>query len=72
MTILIFCFVYISGLVILTLTALPQALHAGAGLGGFVTGASSSLLFERRRPLSMYREPAPYSSHRHRPRNRRH
>ncbi|KAF1832365.1 PTR2-domain-containing protein [Decorospora gaudefroyi] len=35
-TILIFCLVYIVGLLILTLTSLPTALDHGAGLGGFV------------------------------------
>lgn len=35
-TILIFCMVYIVGLLILTLTSLPVALDHGAGLGGFV------------------------------------
>ncbi|PVI02470.1 peptide transporter PTR2-A [Periconia macrospinosa] len=35
-TILIFCFVYIVGLLILTLTSLPVALSHGAGLGGFI------------------------------------
>ncbi|KAF2736613.1 di/tri peptide transporter 2 [Polyplosphaeria fusca] len=36
-TILIFCVVYMVGLVILTTTSIPQALDNGAGLGGFVT-----------------------------------
>ncbi|KAJ4345873.1 peptide transporter ptr2 [Didymosphaeria variabile] len=36
-TILIFCFVYIAGLLILVTTSIPSALSAGAGLGGFVT-----------------------------------
>ncbi|KAF2801839.1 PTR2-domain-containing protein [Mytilinidion resinicola] len=35
-TILYFCFVYIIGLLILTLTSLPIALQHGAGLGGFI------------------------------------
>ncbi|KAF1840410.1 di/tri peptide transporter 2 [Cucurbitaria berberidis CBS 394.84] len=35
-TILIFCFVYIVGLLILTCTSIPSALDHGAGLGGFV------------------------------------
>ena len=35
-TIVIFCFVYIVGLLILTLTSLPVALDHGAGLGGFI------------------------------------
>jgi len=35
-TIVIFCMVYIVGLLILTLTSLPVALDHGAGLGGFV------------------------------------
>jgi len=36
-TILIFCFVYMIGLLILTCTSIPSALDHGAGLGGFVT-----------------------------------
>ncbi|KAK7191771.1 POT family protein [Paraphaeosphaeria sporulosa] len=36
-TILIFCFVYIAGLLILTITSIPSVLNQGAGLGGFVT-----------------------------------
>ncbi|KAF1360594.1 peptide transporter PTR2-A [Lizonia empirigonia] len=35
-TILIFCGVYIAGLLILTCTSIPGALEGGAGLGGFV------------------------------------
>lgn len=35
-TILIFCMVYIVGLLVLTLTSLPVALDHGAGLGGFI------------------------------------
>ncbi|OCL03552.1 putative MFS peptide transporter Ptr2 [Glonium stellatum] len=35
-TILYFCGVYIIGLLILTLTAIPKALENGAGLGGFI------------------------------------
>lgn len=35
-TIVIFCGVYILGLLILTLTAIPVALQGGAGLGGFI------------------------------------
>ncbi|KAF1969841.1 di/tri peptide transporter 2 [Bimuria novae-zelandiae CBS 107.79] len=35
-TILIFCFVYIAGLLILTCTSIPSSLSAGAGLGGFI------------------------------------
>lgn len=35
-TIVIFCFVYIVGLLILTLTSIPVALEHGAGLGGFI------------------------------------
>ncbi|PSN69745.1 putative MFS peptide transporter Ptr2 [Corynespora cassiicola Philippines] len=35
-TILVFCFVYIAGLLILTTTSIPSSLHAGAGLGGFI------------------------------------
>lgn len=35
-TILIFCMVYIVGLIILTCTSIPEALSHGAGLGGFV------------------------------------
>ncbi|KAF2001222.1 di/tri peptide transporter 2 [Amniculicola lignicola CBS 123094] len=35
-TILIFCFVYMAGLLILTFTSIPGALEHGAGLGGFV------------------------------------
>lgn len=35
-TILIFCLVYIVGLLILVVTSIPSALSAGAGLGGFV------------------------------------
>ncbi|KAF1959168.1 PTR2-domain-containing protein [Byssothecium circinans] len=35
-TILIFCFVYLVGLIILTLTSIPTALSHGAGLGGFI------------------------------------
>ncbi|KAF2103817.1 PTR2-domain-containing protein [Rhizodiscina lignyota] len=37
LTILIFCVVYIVGLLILFLTSLPVALQHGAGLGGFIT-----------------------------------
>jgi len=37
LTILIFCCVYIVGLLILTLTSIPVALQNGAGLGGFAT-----------------------------------
>jgi proton-dependent oligopeptide transporter, POT family len=36
-TILIFCYVYMLGLLVLTLTALPTAMAHGAGTGGFVT-----------------------------------
>lgn len=36
-TILIFCVVYIIGLMILTFTSLPVALEHGSGLGGFIT-----------------------------------
>ncbi|KAF2650184.1 peptide transporter PTR2-A [Lophiostoma macrostomum CBS 122681] len=36
-TILIFCFVYIAGLLVLTTTSIPGALQHGAGLGGFIT-----------------------------------
>ncbi|KAF2442163.1 peptide transporter PTR2-A [Karstenula rhodostoma CBS 690.94] len=36
-TILIFCFVYIAGLLILTITSVPSSLSHGAGLGGFIT-----------------------------------
>jgi POT family proton-dependent oligopeptide transporter len=35
-TILVFCFVYLAGLLILTFTSIPGALQHGAGLGGFV------------------------------------
>ncbi|KAF2253296.1 peptide transporter PTR2-A [Trematosphaeria pertusa] len=35
-TILLFCFVYIAGLLILTTTSIPGALANGAGLGGFI------------------------------------
>jgi POT family proton-dependent oligopeptide transporter len=35
-TIVIFCMVYILGLLILTLTSIPAALDHGAGLGGFI------------------------------------
>ncbi|KAK2733060.1 hypothetical protein FQN57_002321 [Myotisia sp. PD_48] len=35
-TILYFCFVYIVGILILLLTALPTSLQHGAGLGGFI------------------------------------
>jgi POT family proton-dependent oligopeptide transporter len=35
-TILMFCFVYILGLLILLLTSLPVSLEHGAGLGGFI------------------------------------
>lgn len=35
-TIVIFCGVYILGLLVLTLTSIPQALDHGAGLGGFI------------------------------------
>ncbi|CAO2657034.1 Nn.00g058370.m01.CDS01 [Neocucurbitaria sp. VM-36] len=35
-TILIFCFVYMVGLLILTCTSIPSALDHGAGIGGFV------------------------------------
>jgi len=35
-TILIFCFIYIAGLLILVCTSIPGALSAGAGLGGFI------------------------------------
>jgi len=35
-TILIFCMVYVVGLLILTCTSIPSALSHGAGLGGFV------------------------------------
>ncbi|KAF2636209.1 PTR2-domain-containing protein [Massarina eburnea CBS 473.64] len=35
-TILIFCFVYLTGLIILTCTSIPAALSHGAGLGGFI------------------------------------
>ncbi|KAF1985227.1 PTR2-domain-containing protein [Aulographum hederae CBS 113979] len=37
LAILIFCGVYICGLLILTLTSIPAALENGAGLGGFAT-----------------------------------
>ncbi|KAF2118407.1 POT family-domain-containing protein [Lophiotrema nucula] len=36
-TIVIFCGVYLVGLIILTTTSIPGALNNGAGLGGFVT-----------------------------------
>ncbi|KAF2464029.1 di/tri peptide transporter 2 [Lindgomyces ingoldianus] len=36
-TILVFCMVYLVGLLILTTTSIPSALSHGAGLGGFVT-----------------------------------
>jgi POT family proton-dependent oligopeptide transporter len=35
-TIVIFCFVYMTGLLILTCTSIPTALDHGAGLGGFI------------------------------------
>lgn len=35
-TIVIFCGVYIVGLLVLTLTSIPAALDHGAGLGGFI------------------------------------
>ncbi|KAF2198123.1 di/tri peptide transporter 2 [Delitschia confertaspora ATCC 74209] len=35
-TILVFCFIYMAGLLILTLTSLPGSLANGAGLGGFI------------------------------------
>jgi len=35
-TILLFCFVYLAGLLILTCTSIPSALENGAGLGGFI------------------------------------
>lgn len=35
-TIVIFCCVYIVGLIILTCTSIPAALDSGAGLGGFI------------------------------------
>ncbi|KAF2013328.1 peptide transporter PTR2-A [Aaosphaeria arxii CBS 175.79] len=35
-TIVIFCFIYLAGLLILTCTSIPSALSHGAGLGGFV------------------------------------
>lgn len=35
-TILVFCFVYLAGLLILTTTSIPQALENGSGLGGFI------------------------------------
>ncbi|KAJ4287354.1 peptide transporter ptr2 [Kalmusia sp. IMI 367209] len=35
-TILIFCFVYISGLLVLVCTSIPSALQHGAGTGGFI------------------------------------
>jgi proton-dependent oligopeptide transporter, POT family len=35
-TIMLFCAVYMSGLLILLLTSLPISLQHGAGLGGFV------------------------------------
>ncbi|KAF9735834.1 hypothetical protein PMIN06_002199 [Paraphaeosphaeria minitans] len=34
--ILIFCFIYIAGLLILTVTSIPSVLSQGAGLGGFL------------------------------------
>ena len=37
-TILIFCFVYMAGLLILFATALPMPLANGAGIGGFIVG----------------------------------
>lgn len=36
-TILIFCGVYIIGLIILTTTSIPGALANGAGMGGYIT-----------------------------------
>jgi POT family proton-dependent oligopeptide transporter len=36
-TILIFCFIYMLGLIILVCTSIPTSLEHGAGLGGFVT-----------------------------------
>ncbi|KAF2186962.1 di/tri peptide transporter 2 [Zopfia rhizophila CBS 207.26] len=36
-TILVFCMVYLVGLLILTTTSIPTALENGAGLGGFIT-----------------------------------
>ena len=35
-TIVLFCFVYLAGLLILVCTSIPSALEAGAGLGGFI------------------------------------
>lgn len=35
-TILLFCFVYIAGLLVLTTTSIPGALAHGSGLGGFI------------------------------------
>jgi POT family proton-dependent oligopeptide transporter len=35
-TILLFCFVYMAGLIILTTTSIPGSLEHGAGLGGFI------------------------------------
>ncbi|KAF2277445.1 PTR2-domain-containing protein [Westerdykella ornata] len=35
-TILIFCFVYLAGLLILTTTSIPSALEHGSGVGGFI------------------------------------
>ncbi|KNG44009.1 di/tri peptide transporter 2 [Stemphylium lycopersici] len=35
-TIVVFCLVYIVGLIILTCTSIPAALDSGAGLGGFI------------------------------------
>jgi dipeptide/tripeptide permease len=42
-TILYFCFIYIIGLFILTMTSLPIALQHGAGLGGFIAGPFPTL-----------------------------
>ena len=35
-TIVLFCGVYMAGLLILVCTSIPTALHNGAGLGGFI------------------------------------
>jgi POT family proton-dependent oligopeptide transporter len=35
-TILVFCFVYLVGLLILTCTSIPAALEHGSGVGGFI------------------------------------
>lgn len=35
-TIVLFCFVYMIGLLVLVCTSIPAALEQGAGLGGFI------------------------------------